>query len=622
MNQAPARLSRAEARTVLLAAAGVMLLTSVPYLLASRPGYAGPGRQFTGILAGAADTNNYLAQIRQHAEGRLFSYDQYTTTPQTPRHFNLLWLTLGQVGRVSGLRGIVLYHLARLLLGVALLYVVYLLAAEAGLPRRGRMLAFLLVAFSSGLGWVVYLAREAGWLSPILAGKLAPIDVPVRLLVPEANTFLSLLLSPLNLAGALLLALTYLWGLRAAGGGGWKAAVVAGIALLLLGNVHTFDVATVYPILGLWFLAQATRGRLPWRTAVWSYALIAGIGIPTVLWQATLIRLDPTWAAKTATAMPSLVVTSYVLGYGLVLLGAAAALVVLAAFAGRERRQLGLAPVMLWVLTGVLAAAARPSFKGIGAWVLSLAVLATVAAWRAKRPHPDNPEPPASGLEFLALWLVAGLLALYAPISFQRRLVEGLHLPMCLLAGWWLGRAGAERLSRWAFGGVGLAVVLVTIPSQVIVVNDFLKHVRPYTGHPLDSPVTLTTEELAALAWLGEHTTAQDAVLGAPALTNHVPAWAPAFGYAGHWYETIDWKRLSEGVDRFYAPQASVEERRRELRASGCGLVLYGPAERALQAEQFPGEAPEDPALNLPELRPVFRQGGMVIYRVSTPTKS
>src|SRR5450759_2859006 len=103
MNPPPAGITRREALGVLLAAAGVMLLTCVPYLIAARPGYAGPDQHFSGAFWDLTDVNVYFSQARQYAEGQLFAYDQFTTLPQTPRYLNLLWLALGRAHRLTGL---------------------------------------------------------------------------------------------------------------------------------------------------------------------------------------------------------------------------------------------------------------------------------------------------------------------------------------------------------------------------------------------------------------------------------------------------------------------------------------------------------------------------------------
>ena len=194
--------TRREAVVVLAAAVGILALTCVPYLVAAQPGYAGPGLHFAGFIWGVDDGNVYLSQIRQYSEGRLFAYDQFTTLPQTPRYLNLLWLTLGQLHRLTGWPLVTLYHLGRVVGGVLLLYAIYLLAAEMGLARRGRVLAFLLAAFSSGLGWIVYLAVVSGHLSQDQGAALSPVDIAAGgQAMPEALVPLTLLLNPLFAAG-------------------------------------------------------------------------------------------------------------------------------------------------------------------------------------------------------------------------------------------------------------------------------------------------------------------------------------------------------------------------------------------------------------------------------------
>lgn len=145
---------RRELRPVLLAALGVMLLTCVPYLIASLPGYAAPGLHFQGFLWGIDDANVYRSYVRQHAAGQFFAFDQYTTEPQNPHFVNLLFLSMGLVCRLTGLSGVLVYHLFRFVGVVLLLYLVYLVAAEIGLGRAGRWAALLLTSFSSGLGWI------------------------------------------------------------------------------------------------------------------------------------------------------------------------------------------------------------------------------------------------------------------------------------------------------------------------------------------------------------------------------------------------------------------------------------------------------------------------------------
>ena len=565
--------SRRERVGVLLAAAGVMLLTCVPYLVAARPGFAGPDLHFAGFLWGVDDGNVYRMYLRQHAEGRLFTRDQYTTEPQNPRFVNLLFLALGLLSRATGLSAVAVYHLARVLGGIALLYLIYLLAAEVGLKRRARVIAWLLAVFSSGLGWIVYGAVTSGALSAAAGARLAPIDVATGWqAVPEAVTFLTLLLNPLFITGVALMCGAFLWGLRAARERGWGATVVCGLLLLLLGNVHTYDVLVVYAVLLLWMAGQALRRTLSWPQAGGRYALLAVLGAPGVLWQEYVQRVDPIWAAKLVVPKASPPLSGYLLGWGLPLL---LALIALGYLVVHARRRPGAAP------------SAEP--------------------WPAPAWLP-------------AAWLVVGFALLYAPVGFQRKLAEGLHVPMCLLAGLLVGQVWGARAPASSFRVAALALLALTVPSNLYFVTDCLGHLRvnnrDLAGYLLP-PAYLTTGELETLRRLGEHARPDQVVLCSSLLGNHLPAYASCLVVAGHWDETVGFRRYLGLVTAFYRPGAPAEVRRQVLAQTRADYVVWGPSERLLQA-MLTGDpqAAEDPATGLPELAPVLTAGDTRLYAV------
>ena len=558
----PARPTRTELRSVLLAALGVMLLTCVPYLIAAAPGFAGPGLHFQGFLWGLDDGNVYRSYIRQAATGHFFAADQYSTEPQNPHFANLLFLAMGLLCRLTGLSGVVVYHLFRVAGGVVLLYLLYLVAAEVGLSRRGGWVAFLAASFSSGLGWLVY-ASIHDPASQVLASRLAPLDVASGwTAMPEAVTGLTLLDNALFVAGVALMLGVVLWGLRAAREGGWHATLICGALLFVLGNVHSYDVVVLYAVLGVLFLAQALRGRLPWGQAVGRYAVLLLMGAPTVAWQYYVQSVDPIWAAKYLSPKLSPPLSGYLLGYGLVLLAA----LIGAVYALRQRR--ALLPVV---------------------------------------------------------WMVLGLALVYAPVNFQRKLAEGLQIPLCLLAG-----LAFEQLGRrWSASTFRLAVLiflLLTVPSHLFYVGDGLVHA---STNNLDlapvnyPPAYLTGDELAGLRWLGQHATASDIVMSSVYTGSYVPAYAPCHVVAGHWDETVHFGKYLALTQRFFAPFGLPEVRAATLAETRADLVFYGPQERLLQKilhlSQPGGPSdPEsvDPAQGVPQLREVFRQGEVVIYAV------
>lgn len=576
--QQVSRVTRSEILGVLAAAAGVMLLTCLPYFIANRPGFAGPDLHLTGFLWGVDDGNVYRMYLRQHAEGHLFTRDQFTIEPQNPRFVNLLFLVLGQVCRFTGRSPILVYHLARVLGGIVLLYLIYLLAAEITSSIRSRLMVFLLAAFSSGLGWIVYLGVTTASLDPKLAEGLAPIDVAAGWqAVPEGITFLTLLLNPLFITGLALMCGAFLWGLRAARERGLRATLICGLLLLLLGNIHTYNVLVVYVVLLLWFAVQALTRRLTWPQATGRYALIALLSLPTVAWQYHVQLVDPIWAAKGAVPKTSPAPSGYLLGYGLLLLLALAG----AFYVVKYRKQ----------------------------W-------ATISPGAGKLPEAVLP----------IIWLVVGFALVYSPVLFQRKLVEGLHVPLCLLAGIVVGQAWGARLSRSSFGLLAVGLVTLTMPSNLYFVADCLAHLRVNNldlAHVLLPPAYLTSDELAGAGWLADHASPDNVVMCSSFMGNHIPPVAPCLVVAGHWDETIYFGRYLQLALFFYLPSPDLELKRAILRETGADWVFYGPQERLLQklSEGLPGAGADkrpdlDPADCLPELKPAFSQGQVTIYRV------
>jgi len=321
------KVSRNEWLLLLGIAGGIMILTVLPYVKAAR--MAGAGEYFCGFLWGVDEGNVYLAWIRQAAAGRWLLANQYTIAPQDPHFFNIFLILLGRFSALTGLAPVVVFHLARFLGGMFLLWAFYLLVAEVTARRRIRLGALFIAAFSSGLGWIVYVQARASGLPMGGWSRLHPMDVGYGWQVqPEAVTFLSLLLNPLFIISMGLLCLVFRYGLRAARASGLRSAVVSGILLLILGNVHTYDALIVYLALFVWFVFVAVQGSITWRMAASRYAVIALLGLPGPLWAYYTMRLDPAYAQKAATVTQSALPWDYGVGYGLVFLLALAGAVV------------------------------------------------------------------------------------------------------------------------------------------------------------------------------------------------------------------------------------------------------------------------------------------------------
>ena len=350
--------ARGELRWAGAFAAAAMLLTAVPYLygLHIRPSDA----YYSGLLTNPDEHNVYLAYMKEVQEGRVFLIDPFTSEPQQGRVLNLFFLALGLVARLTRLGLPFVYQIARLIAGWLLLMAIYCLGAQAFSHIRARRLALVLAAFASGLGW---LFRPQ-------PGQPHPIDYGPGLIMPEAITFLSLLLNPLFCFSMFLMIVVIGLGASALASGSTRAAVLAGVAALVLGNIHSYDTIPVAAVLAAYLFWLALKRKAGLRTLGLAM-LVAAIALPSLAYQFWLVRSgEVTLAVKTA-----------------------------------ETPVFSPSPVMLAMGLGL---------------PLALALAGAVRVVRARSPE---------GAVLLTIWLLVGFALAYAPVPFQRKLAQGLHIP-------------------------------------------------------------------------------------------------------------------------------------------------------------------------------------------------
>ena len=354
-------MNRREWRWAMLVTIALVTASSLPYLIAwaVRP----EGTHFTGLLVNPLDGHSYIAKMRQGLGGSWRFRLVFTPEPQQGACLFLLHIALGHLARWTQLPLIGVYHAARVLAGLFLVLVAYRFIAALGGEREQRRLASLLLGVSSGLGW---LAGPAGYLSS-------------DLWVPEAFVFYSILDTfhfPLAIA---LMLVVFMALARPGREPGWREALVAAMASVVLGVVQPFGVIPVYATLAVWTALRWLRNRrLAWRTVGWT-AVAGLVAIAYPLYGVLAIQSDPVlagWSAQNQTPSP---------------------------------------PVWDWLLSfGLVAALAVPG------------VIATV------RRRTD-------GSLLLMAWVIAAGAGMYAPLALQRRLALGLQVPLALLAatGWW-----------------------------------------------------------------------------------------------------------------------------------------------------------------------------------------
>src|SRR5262249_62262 len=122
-------------------------------------------------------------------------------------------------------------------------------------------------------------------------------------------------------------------------------------------------------------------------------------------------------------------------------------------------------------------------------------------------PVKKRPVDSHSQVWFLPVWAVVGFAVPYLPVSFQRKMVMGLHVPLALLASHGCTLL-AGAVGRWSWGDRPIAAVLAGLVALTSLSN--MRYPIRDLGHAMVNqastgihPVFWPDTEYAAMNWLG-----------------------------------------------------------------------------------------------------------------------
>lgn len=231
-----------------------------------------------------------------------------------------------------------------------------------------------------------------------------------------------------------------------------------------------------------------------------------------------------------------------------------------------------------------------------------LVMLAAPLAWRAVRSWPQERR------VLLVLWVGLGLLWMYAPVPYQRRLAFGVQPALAILGAVGLLEMNASlrahavalvwrRVINYAAGVAGLSTSVLVYVS--LVASALLN--QPAEVYLWSRP------EAAAAAWLGVNSTVQDVVMASTDFGNPLAGDIDGRVVLGHTVATLQSDQKARLVREFYAVDAPSQDRTDIMRLSGATIIALGPAERALGITDLSSQ---------PGLRLVYDSQGVQFFRV------
>ncbi|MHB8509078.1 MAG: hypothetical protein ACYDGR_10600 [Candidatus Dormibacteria bacterium] len=187
-------------------------------------------------------------------------------------------------------------------------------------------------------------------------------------------------------------------------------------------------------------------------------------------------------------------------------------------------------------------------------------------------------------LAALAAWIVVVALLLYLPnpVNIQRRLVDGLYLPVAVLA--------AVTISDWFGARRRLAFAARALPAISTLVVLGISVLWAVGQQPF---LYLSTGEVEAMDWLARQphsSCAPPVVLSDPDTGLFIPARAGLRVYVGHYSETLDYVRRARNAREAY--RDGLNGAAALARREGAEFIFLGPRETMLRGESTSPPAP------------------------------
>ncbi len=372
--------------------------------------------------------------------------------------------------------------------------------------------------------------------------------VPICYWIAETIIFESILSFPQFVLTTLFMILGLGFFIRALRGPHLSSSLLGGLSIAVLAFLHPVDVVTVYAVLGVYCLVIMGGFWKESGPVLRSAFLIFLLSLPAMLYQYYLFSTEAVFIAWSKEEFISPNPLSYIIGYGLVLLLAIPEMVRVT----RSRDKIG---------------------------------------W------------------FLFVWVAVVAVLLYAPLSFQRRLSLGVHIPLCILAAGTVFRTLLPWARRFLSSSYREAVILtiiflITIPSNIVKIANCCYEQRT---NPME--FYLPRADLEAMSWMRQ-THNEDA----PILSNYksglyLPAYTGNRVYVGHWSESVDFGRKAGVADWILFAPGRDDLKRSILKRNGIRYIYFGSFER--MRAPFALE-------KAPYLDKIYDKGGVKIYRVST----
>jgi hypothetical protein len=503
----------------------IILITSLPYLygLLKTP----TNYQYLGIHLAPSDIFVYESYVNQVKEGSVLLTNHFHNDLEIEKNFNIFWLAVGLFAKIFNLSALLAIHAFRVILIPICLLSIYLFLSLFFTDINKRKVALLLISFSSGLGAV---------LSPIIRPfvyideKSGYFGWPMDLWVSESNSFLTFYHSPHFIASLTFLVLILYFFLQAVNKHKYSNSIVAGLLALIYFNFHPFYIVSIASVLLGYLVVSFIRKQKVLSVKIFKHGIVLGlISLPSIIYHTINTLSSPIIQEKAAqnicktTSIPLTIVS-----FGIPL--------ILAAY---------------------------------GAYYIIIKDNKLIKKY-----------------SFILVWLMVNFIIIYLPfLNFQRRLTEGMQIPIVILATFAIFTIYQKYKHKKTIKRIAkdsdilkiyflIAIIILSLSNLYILTENFLAINQriPY----------LEKSKIEGFLWINKNTKKESTILSNSYLGNIIPAFTNRDVFIGHWVETNNYQEKQIKAMWFFGDNNKDQQKKEFLTNSRIDYIFYSDIEEKM----------------------------------------
>jgi hypothetical protein len=215
----------------------------------------------------------------------------------------------------------------------------------------------------------------------------------------------------------------------------------------------------------------------------------------------------------------------------------------------------------------------------------------------------------------LVLWFLLSLVFAYLPFWFQRKLIFGAQIPLCILAGisvdLLLTRFSSLRSRNWALAGGAIIFIPLLIATPVYLFRTETREVRLNA----DGAYFISNDRLAGLSFLKDRSSPNEVVFATLGTSRLIPAFSGNTVLWGHWAMSVDLEEREQWNARLFDKDSNWQDNQRSSDFWGTGIQYIfadGNLRKSIEHNPYMWQ------VILSDADRVFANNSVVIYRHRT----